>query len=555
MGTKTLFRELDLTINTNDRIGMVGHNGCGKSTLLSILEGALPPDAGDISRNKALHLETVEQFISPALLDLTLIEALVSKLPEEEKITSRYRAEQLLTQLGFSEHEHAFRVADLSGGQQNLLMFARAIITEPNVILFDEPTNHLDLSTLLIFENHLKSMRAAFLLISHDREFLDSVTNRTVFLRDERIYNFAMPYSKARDELEEHDIAAQQARDQEEKNIKRLEASAHRLAVWGKVYDNEKLAKKAKTMEKRIERLKDEQTFVSRGSGLNLTIDVGSAQANRMLHIEQQDIASPDGKPLFHIDDLMIRPGERVALLGHNGVGKTTLINLIMNEYRHNKDGDVVKFNPQCDVGYYDQELQLLNPDLGLMETLRANCEGPDSGHKASLIKAGFPFKDLDKKVGVLSGGEKARIMFLIIKLNQPNFLILDEPTNHIDIQGKEQLEEQILETNATVLITSHDRRFVDNIAERFVLINDGQLKEINHANQFYRSTPTIGQNRKKEDPTPDQLQLDDEEQILARIVELESLLEADLERKPRFQKPKSQEAWKEELDQLNSKI
>lgn len=189
------------------------------------------------------------------------------------------------------------------------------------------------------------------------------------------------------------------------------------------------------------------------------------------------------------------------------------------------------------------------------METLRANCEGPDSGHKASLIKAGFPFKDLDKKVGVLSGGEKARIMFLIIKLNQPNFLILDEPTNHIDIQGKEQLEEQILDTNATVLITSHDRRFVDNIAERFVLINDGQLKEINHADQFYRSTPTIGQNRKQEDPTPDQLQLDDEEQILARIVELESLLEADLERKPRFQKPKSQEAWKEELDQLNSKI
>jgi ATP-binding cassette subfamily F protein 3 len=485
MGTKTLFKELDLTINTNDRIGMVGHNGCGKSTLLSILEGTEPPDAGDISRNKALHLETVEQFISPALLDLTLIEALASKLSEEEIVKSRYRAELLLTQLGFSDHEHGFTVADLSGGQQNRLMFARAIITEPNVILFDEPTNHLDLSTLLIFENYLKLMRAAFLLISHDRAFLDSVTNRTVFLRDESIYNFAMPYSKARDALEEHDLAARQTREQEEKNINRLEASAHRLAVWGKVYDNSKLAKKAKTMEKRIERLKEVQTFVSRGSGLNLTIDVSTAQANRMLHIEQQDIAAPNDKALFHIEDLMIRPGERVALLGHNGVGKTTLINLIMNKYQHNKDGDVVKFNPQCDIGYYDQELQLLNPRLGLMETLRENCDGPDSGHKASLIKAGFPFKDLDKKVGVLSGGEKARIMFLIIKLNQPNFLILDEPTNHIDIQGKEELEEQILD----------------------------------------------------------------------RIVELESLLEADLERKPRFQKPKSQEAWREQLVQLNDKI
>ena len=173
MGTKTLFQKLDLTINSNDRIGMVGHNGSGKSTLLSILEGSESPDAGDISRNKALHLETVEQFISPSLLDLTLIEALASKLPDEEIIKSRYRAELLLTQLGFSDHEHGFVVADLSGGQQNRLMFARAIITEPNVILFDEPTNHLDLSTLLIFENHLKSMRAAFLLISHDREFLD----------------------------------------------------------------------------------------------------------------------------------------------------------------------------------------------------------------------------------------------------------------------------------------------------------------------------------------------------------------------------------------------
>jgi len=192
MGTKTLFRELDMTINANDRIGLVGHNGSGKSTLLSILEGATSPDTGDISRNKALYLETVEQFISTSLLGLTLIEALVSKLPGGEKITNRYRAEQLLDQLGFSVDEHSFRVADLSGGQQNRLMFARAIITEPNVILLDEPTNHLDLSTLLIFENHLKSMRAAFLLISHDREFLDSVTNRTIFLRDERIYNFSI---------------------------------------------------------------------------------------------------------------------------------------------------------------------------------------------------------------------------------------------------------------------------------------------------------------------------------------------------------------------------
>lgn len=141
--------------------------------------------------------------------------------------------------------------------------------------------------------------------------------------------------------------------------------------------------------------------------------------------------------------------------------------------------------SPRCHIGYYDQQLLLLNPTLGLLDTLRENCDGPDSGHKASLIKAGFPFKGLDKKIGVLSGGGKARIMFLIIKLNRPNFLILDEPTNHIDIQGKEEREEQILESNATVLLKSHNRRFVDNIAEHFVMIREGQLKEIKHADQL----------------------------------------------------------------------
>ena len=189
------------------------------------------------------------------------------------------------------------------------------------------------------------------------------------------------------------------------------------------------------------------------------------------------------------------------------------------------------------------------------METLRENCDGPDSGQKASLIKAGFPFKDLDKKVGILSGGEKVRIMFLIIKLNRPNFLILDEPTNHIDIRGKEEFEEQILESNATELITSHDRRFVDNIAKHFVLISDVQLKEIKHADQFYKSSPTERQSRKQQDNRTKQVQLDDEEQILARIVELEAPLEADLARKPRFQKPNPQETWRQELVHLNSKI
>jgi len=553
-GTKPLFKSLDLTINTGDRIGLVGHNGSGKSTLLSILNGSDSADEGDISRNNDLHLETVEQFIDPRLNDMTMLEALSEKLPVEERVSQVYRSEQLLTQLGFEEPEFGFLVKDLSGGQQNHLMFTRALITEPNLILFDEPTNHLDLKTLLVFEQYLKSLKAAFLLISHDREFLDAVTDRTVFLRDERFYQFAMPYSEARKALEEHDEAARAAREQEEKDIRRLEASAKRLATWGKVYDNEDLSRKAKSMEKRIEKLKDEQTFVSKDSGLNLTIDVGSAKANRMLAIEQQDILAPDNRVLFHIDDLIIRPGDRVALLGHNGAGKTTLINRIMSEYDNNRDGDVIKFNPQCDIGYYDQEMQRLDESRGLMQTLRDHCGGPDSSLKGALIKAGFPYKDMDKKVAVLSGGERARLMFLIIRMNQPNFLILDEPTNHIDIQGKEELEAQILETNATVLITSHDRRFVDNIADRYVLISEGRLTEINRPEIFY-NMDSPGQSRQVQRADEEAPEPENEDEILARIVELEALLEADLARKPKFQKPKLQESWREEIEALSKSL
>ncbi len=555
VGTKTLFRDINLSINAGDKIGLVGHNGSGKSTLFSLLNHTAEADSGDFTRGRDLRMETVEQFIADDLLDFSLSEALAEKLPAEERDTGRYRVDQLLASLGFSEAEHQHRVGDLSGGQQNRLMFARAIMNEPTLILFDEPTNHLDLKTLLIFERTLKSMSSAFLIISHDRAFLDAVTSKTVFLRDERLYQFDLPFSAAKQALEDHDAAAEAAREVEEKNIKRVEASAKRLAIWGKTYDNEKLARKAKSMEKRVEKMKEDRTFVSRGSGLHLSIDVGTASANRMLAIEGRDIVAPDNKTrLFHIEDMMIRPGERVALLGHNGVGKTTLINRIMNCYRTNPDGDEIKFNPQCEIGYYDQELNLLDPAQGMMQTLRDHCGGSDSHLKTALIKAGFPFRELDKKVAVLSGGEKARLMFLLIKLNTPNFLILDEPTNHIDIQGKEELEEQILSTNATVLITSHDRRFVDNIAQRYLLISDGRLQEINSPEAFYAAEPTSGvqpgQTGKLEaaaDSEPDD--------ILSRIVELEQLLEDDLARKPKFQKPKLQAKWKEEIEALNKRL
>ena len=230
MGTKQLFNHLDISINSKDRIGLVGHNGSGKSTLLSILNGSETSDEGDLSYNSTLKLETVEQFIDDSLLPLTLVDALGLKLAEDERAYSEYKLPKLLHELGFTEDEHEFCVNDLSGGQQNRLMFARALINEPNLILFDEPTNHLDLATLVQFENLLNSLDIAFLLISHDRQFLDSVTNKTIFLRDQRSYSFAQPYSRAKAKLDKQDEAAALRLKEEEKNIKSLKASAKRLA-------------------------------------------------------------------------------------------------------------------------------------------------------------------------------------------------------------------------------------------------------------------------------------------------------------------------------------
>ncbi len=556
LGTKTLFRNIDLTINSHDRIGLVGHNGSGKSTLLAILNGSQKPDEGELSRSNGLALETVEQFIDDDLLEESLFAALSMKIPEEERGLSDYRAEKLLAQLGFAETDLNYRVEDLSGGQQNRLMFARAVINEPNLILFDEPTNHLDLKTLLFFEEFLSTIDAAFLLISHDRQFLDGVTGRTLFLRDERLYGFALPFTAAREQLAHQDLAAEAARKSEDKKIDGLKASAKRLALWGKVYDNEKLARKAKSMEKRIEKMQDSRTFVTRGSGLSLTLDVDQARAKQMLRIENQPIHAPTPRPpgpvLFHVDDFLLRPGDRVALLGHNGVGKTTLIKLIVREYQAETQTGVVTFNPRFRIGYYDQELDNLDDSRSLTETLRDNCQGSENDYKTALIRSGFPYRDLDKKVAVLSGGEKARLMFLMIKLNQPNLLILDEPTNHIDIQGKEELEEQILGANATVLITSHDRRFVDTIADRFVLIHEGRLREIGDPTAFYAMDPAPIPNVEAATANPAAY---DEESMLQRIVTLEKLLADDLERKPKFQKRKLQQEWRSELAELNNRL
>ncbi len=579
-GTKPLFQSLSVAISKGDKIGLNGHNGCGKSTLLKILAGSIIADEGELSRRSGLRLALVEQFVPEALLPVTLEAAVQQQLPEAERDSEGFRAALMLSRLGFRDNDLALEVRDLSGGQLNRLMLARALVTEPDLVLFDEPSNHMDLATLSLLERFLaEDINCAFLLVSHDRALLDAVTTRTLILRDERLYAFDMPFSAARQALTETDIAAAAARADEEKKIARLRASAKRLAVWGKVYDNEKLARKAKTMEKRVARLEQAKTFVSSGSGLALSLDARETRANRMLLVEDFVVSPPGASEvsLFHIDELVIRPGDRIALLGHNGCGKTSLITHLLGAYERAKQngesGAHIRYSPQADVGYYDQNLEAVDGRDGktLLEYLRQETRVQEATLRNSLINAGFPYADHDRAVRVLSGGERARLRFLALRLNRPNFLVMDEPTNHIDIEGREELEQQLAESGATLFMTSHDRRFIDNVATRFLLVEQGELKELMEPEVFYGAMAEADSFAEAAGYSGDAApasgtaataaagavlgEARDEDVLLERIVELEQLLAADQGRRPKFQKPKLQAAWREEIEALTQQL
>ena len=579
-GRRTLFSGLDLAISTGDRLGLVGYNGCGKSTLLKALAGEVHLDAGHITRARSLSLASVEQFVPAHLLTKTLRDAVATNVGADEI----WRADAELSRLGFSAAQIEQTLETLSGGQLNRLMLARALVQDPQLLLLDEPTNHLDLATLALFEQVLADYKGALLVVSHDRAFLDNLCPATLIMRDQRLYRFELGYSDAREELARMDAAAAARSRAEEKKIAKVRASAERMAQWGKVYDNEDLARRAKSMFKRVDRMEEERTFVSKGSPLDLDLSVAGSKSKRMLTLENLSVCVP-GKTLFYIEECFLRPGERIALLGHNGVGKTTLIKLILQQLEFNGEAKAnaavpderLRISPQAKLGYYDQELNTIASDDSLFEFVGRDVNRDDQGVVSALVSAGFEFEAHNTPVQSMSGGERARALFARLSMLKPNFLILDEPTNHIDIDGREQLEAQLLASDAAVLFTSHDREFVRAIAQRYWVIENGQLREETSAGDFFaRAAETFSENATSGQSagsdavlaterdteidsrrSPDFLYKDafDEDALLERIDTLETLLAQDEARKAKFQKPALQSKWREELAGLNAQL
>lgn len=554
-----LLAEVSFSLKKGDRIGLIGHNGCGKSTLLKILSGDIPASTGSVTPSHQCLMARVEQHLPETLYHCTLLEAVLTGLADGQHQPERWQGEVLLAELGFDRAAWDLTAGTLSGGQHTRLLLARALIRQPDLLLLDEPSNHLDLPTLLWLEQFLNGWNGSFILVSHDGRLLDSVTNCTWILRDKTLQYFRLPCSQARIALQEQDLADERRHQAEQKEIDRVEKSAKRLAVWGQVYDNEDLSRKAKQMEKQVDRLKDQQTTLSASSQWRLRLSGEALPADRLLALEQLAIRPASEAPvLFNLDHLQVKSGDRIALVGRNGCGKSSLLHFLWQEYQQASCQGVV-FHPRVRIGYYDQSLQQLNDEDSLSDTLSHFAPLTEDQRKMALIGAGFPYLRHQQKVCTLSGGERSRLLFVGLSLANYSLLLLDEPTNHLDMEGKEELASTLQQFAGAVLLVTHDRTLMEQSCNRYWLIDDRKLSEWHDLLPVY--TILGGNSRVELAVSLNQQTVSEpaistnEDHLLATLVALEHKLEEDLTRKPKHQKPQLQQQWRREIAEINSKL
>lgn len=514
-----LFKDVTLQINAGDKIGLVGKNGAGKSTLLRLLSGSETPTEGAIHKQKDVTIgfltqdividteQSVFEYLNHSNPTLNEIRFKIDDINKQLTTRTDYHSEsylQLLDDLnlvneqfslfegyqweekiattlqglGFQESSFSQSLNEFSGGWKMRAELAKILINNPSVILLDEPTNHLDIISIGWLERYLKRFEGAVIVISHDRYFLDNVTTSTLEISNNRILNFPFPYSKYKEQRAEELERLESAQKQQEREIKHTEELINKFrAKANKAAFAQSLIKKLDKME-RIEVESDEVAQMRISFPL-------SVQPGRVV-FEMENLGKSYGDLLLFRDiNLAVGRGEKIALLGPNGVGKSTLLRRITKV----EDGEgEVHYGHNVEVTYFAQDqANQLDPDKTVFETVDEIAKGEIRKQLRSILGAFlFGGEDIDKKVSVLSGGERMRLALCKLLLSPSNVLILDEPTNHLDIQSKAVLKQALQQYEGTFIVVSHDREFLEGLTNRIWDIEDKQLKIHHYTVQEY---------------------------------------------------------------------
>jgi ATPase subunit of ABC transporter with duplicated ATPase domains len=488
-GSNRVFEDVSFLLD-DARTALVGENGAGKSTLLKCLLGALELNSGQVIRSRGLKIGSVPQDVPAELGERPLRDVLHDALVRAGLGDDYWRIDVLMEEIGADLANLDRPFGALSGGWQRLMLIAAAArLEEPDILILDEPTNHLDLANINTLERWLTSaFDLPMLIVSHDREILDRVTERTLFLRSDGVHAFKARFSLAREELLRQDARSAARAKLEEKEIKRLEQAAARYKVWA--VKNPDLNRRKAALESRIARIEGDrtQTYVARERRLELSD--GDIDARVALRLAGLDVKAPGGRKLIGIERLSVAAGDRIAILGANGAGKSTLLTTIATafdpEREHYDSQAAVRFNPSCRLVYFDQTMRDLPTGMAILDYV-VEAEGvTEKTAIRMLAQAGFAFARVRTPIAGLSHGERARLVFLKMKLLRPNFYLLDEPTNHLDIEGQEDLEEQLEQSDVSCLFVSHDRYFTRTAATRFLEIVKGRLVEIDDPDAFF---------------------------------------------------------------------
>ena len=504
-----MFRDLEFELRDGERVGLIGANGCGKTTLFSILTGQMAPDKGTISLTRhckvgylSQHMEAdPEAMVYDEALKVfaplfameeelewlhTAIEAgekdldkliarqtaLHEKYENEGGLTFRSRARSALLGLGFTEGELSQKAGTLSGGQKSKLGLSKLLLAGADFLLLDEPTNHLDITSVEWLEDFLLTYPGAYLVISHDRYFLDKVTNKTVELENRKGTVYKGGFTAAMNKKREDKAALEHRYEVTQREIRRIEGIIDQQRQWNR----EKNIRTAESKQKSVDRLRETlEKPENEAEKPRFTFEARPGGGKDVLLCKDLSMRFGD-KHLFDGVHMDIKKGERVFLLGANGSGKTTLFKMILGQL---SGGGTVRLGTGIHLGYYDQTQESLHGEKTALDEVWDTVPRM-TGTEVRNAMAAFLFKEDDvyKRIADLSGGEKARVALLKLMLSKVNFLLLDEPTNHLDIGSRETLEQALSDYDGTLLIISHDRYFINKTADKiYVLTPKGTMQ------------------------------------------------------------------------------